>query len=94
MKLYYVTQDVMPNEQDYFILSVNPDGTDVPDMVTPLYLKAQVIDWSTAKRIKELHGKGYTAMVEVTTVFGVTRHMSYVDSLGCTHSHMYYIPAL
>ena len=89
MKLYYVTQNIMPNEQDHFLAE---DMT--ADMVTPLYLKAQVIDWTQAKRIKELHGKGFTAMVEVDTVFGLTRHMSYVDDMGCTHAHMYYMPAL
>lgn len=96
MKLYYVTQDVLPTENDYFILSVNPDGTDVPDMVTPLYLKGQVIDWSTAKRIKELHGGGFTAVVELPdfTWQKDVKVMSYVDNMGCTHSHRYYLPAL
>lgn len=89
MKLYYVTQDIVPNDQDYFIAA---DGG--ADMVTPVYLKAQVIDWTTAKTIKELHGKGLTAVVDIDMVFGVTRTISFVDDMGCTHSHRYYIPAL
>jgi hypothetical protein len=94
MKLYYCTQDITPNEQDYFI---GADGS--ADMVTPVYFKAQVIDWTTAKRIRELHGADMTAVVTLdTAVFGamfkVTKIISFVDDIGCTHSHRYYIPAL
>ena len=94
MKLYFCNQDVMPNENEYFILTMNPDGTDVPDMVTPVYRKGQVVTWTQAKRIQELHGKGFTSMVEIPSVFGVTRIIRHVDDLGCVHSHQYYIPAL
>lgn len=89
MKLYYVLTDVMPNEQNYFIAA---DGG--ADMDTPVYLKGQVIDWTTAKSIKDLHGKGLTAVVDVEPFANVTKVISFVDDMGCTHSHRYYIPAL
>ena len=89
MKLYYVLEDIQPNNQSHFLAE---DGS--PDMSMPVWFKAQVIDWKTAQTIKELHGKGLTAVVEVETVFSLTRTISFLDSMGCTHSHRYYIPAL
>jgi hypothetical protein len=89
MKLHYVTQDIQPNEQSHFL------GADMqPDMVTPVWFKAQVIDAKTVKVIKALHGTGLTASVDVDNMWGITKVISFVDDLGCTHSHRYYIPAL
>ena len=65
-----------------------------PDLVTPVWFKAQVIDAKTIKTIKALHGDGLTASVDVEPFANVTKVISFVDSMGCTHSHQYYIPAL
>jgi hypothetical protein len=89
MKLYYVTADIMPNEQSHFI-----GADDFPDMSMPVWTKAQVIDAKTAKTIKELHGFGFTAVVNVDMIFKYVRHISFVDDMGCTHAHMFYVPAL
>ena len=89
MKLFYTTQDIQPNEQSHFL------GADMqPDMVTPVWFKAQVIDAKTAKVIKSLHGAGLTAVVDVEPFTNVTKVISFVDDMGCTHSHRYYVPAL
>ena len=91
MKLFYTTQDIQPNEQSHFL------GADMqPDMVTPVWFKAQVIDAKTAKVIKSLHGAGLTAVVDVEG-FGWQKDVkviSFLDDMGCTHSHRYYVPAL
>ena len=89
MKLYYVTEDIQPNEQSHFL------GENMqPDMITPVWFKAQVIDAKTAKVIKSLHGAGLTAVVDVEPFTNVTKIISFVDDMGCTHSHRYYVPAL
>jgi hypothetical protein len=30
----------------------------------------------------------------VDMIFKYVRHISFVDDMGCTHAHMFYVPAL
>ena len=74
MKLYYVLQDIQPNEQSHFL-----DADMQPDMITPVWFKAQVIDAKTVKTIKALHGIGLTASVDIEPFANVIKVISFVD---------------
>lgn len=84
--LFYAKVDIMPTIELHFILGVAADGTLIPDMTTPVYLRGQVLSSSEVKSIREFAGNGLVGSFRADNPFG---H----PYTNVRDGHRFYMPA-